>query len=83
MAGKLLGVKTCIIMPSDAPEIKKKAIAGYGAEIIYFDRDKDDLYQLIDIIKKERKMTYISPFDDKEIIAGQATSALELFEEVG
>lgn len=83
LAGKLLGIKTCIILPSDAPEIKKTAIAGYGAEILYFDRFKDNLDQIIEKQMKLRKMTYISPFDHRDIIAGQGTSALELFEEVG
>lgn len=83
LAGKLLGIKTCIIMPIDAPEIKKNAIAGYGAEVMFFDRYKDNLDEMIQKQINERKMTYVSPFDAKDIIAGQATSPLELIEEVG
>ena len=83
LSGQLLGVKTVIILPSDAPEIKKTAIAGYGAEIIYFNRATDNLDEIISKNVKERKMTYISPFDQKHIIAGQGTSAFELIEEVG
>jgi len=66
----MLGIKTCIILPSDAPDIKKTAIAGYGAEVMFFDRFKDNLDQMIAKQMDERKMTYISPFDNKEIIAG-------------
>lgn len=47
LAGKILGIKTTIIMPSDAPELKKEAIKGYGAEVIFFDRAKDDLDAVI------------------------------------
>ena len=47
LSGKLLGIKTTIIMPKDAPELKKEAIKGYGAEIIFFDRAKDDLDAVI------------------------------------
>lgn len=83
LAGKILGIKTCIILPADAPEIKKTAIAGYGAEIMFFDRFKDNLDEMIANQINERKMTYISPFDHRDIIAGQGTSCLELFNEVG
>ena len=47
LAGKLLGIKTTIIMPSDAPELKKEAIKGYGAEVIFFNRATDDLDAVI------------------------------------
>lgn len=47
MSGSLLDIKTTIIMPSDAPQLKKDAIKGYGAEIIFFDRAKDDLDAVI------------------------------------
>lgn len=47
LAGRLLGIKTCVILPKDAPEIKKTAIAGYGAEVIFFDRFTDNLEELI------------------------------------
>lgn len=65
-------------MPTDAPEIKKRAVAGYGAEVVLFDLEKEDMYEVIAKQQNERKMTYVSPFDDANTIAGQATCALEL-----
>ena len=65
-------------MPIDAPEIKKQAIKGYGAEVIFIDLLKEDIYAVIAAQQRERKMTYISPFDNANVIAGQGTCALEL-----
>jgi threonine dehydratase len=70
LSGKVLGIKTLVILPIDAPEIKKKAIAGYGAEVLFYDRYNENLDEVIQRIKDERGMTYISPFDQKHIIAG-------------
>lgn len=83
LSGKLLGIKTLVILPVDAPEIKKKAIAGYGAEVLFYDRYNENLDEVIQRIKDERGMTYISPFDAKHIIAGQGVAAQELIEETG
>ena len=70
-------------MPKDAPELKKEAIKGYGAEVIFFDRAKDDLDAVIKQQVEKKQMTYVSPFDHKDVMAGQGTCAVELFEEVG
>lgn len=70
-------------MPKDAPQLKKDAIKGYGAEIIFFDRAKDDLDAVIKEQVEQKKMTYVSPFDHPDVIAGQGTCAKELFDEVG
>ena len=63
--------------------MKKDAIMGYGAQVIFFDRAKDDLDAVIKEQVEEKKMTYVSPFDHKDVIAGQGTLALELLEEIG
>lgn len=81
LAAKLLGVKAVVVMPDDAPAFKRAATEGYGAQVI----SCNPLYreeitaQLID----QHGYTLIHPFDNDDIIAGQGTSALELFEEVG
>ncbi|MEJ6784725.1 threo-3-hydroxy-L-aspartate ammonia-lyase [Aminobacter sp. Piv2-1] len=82
-AATLLGAPSVIVMPKDAPEIKVMATRGYGAEVVFFDRYKDDREAIARGISEERGMTMIPPFDHADIIAGQGTAALELIEEVG
>lgn len=82
-AATLLGAPSVIVMPADAPAIKVAATRGYGAEVVFFDRYKDDREAMARGISEERGMTMIPPFDHPDIIAGQGTAALELIEEVG
>ncbi|HEV3157226.1 MAG TPA: threo-3-hydroxy-L-aspartate ammonia-lyase [Candidatus Baltobacteraceae bacterium] len=82
LAARLLDVSATVIMPSDAPTAKQAATREYGAEIILYDREKDDREELTAGIVRERGLTLI-PFDHPEVIAGQGTAAKELFEEVG
>ena len=82
-AATLLGAPSVIVMPKDAPEIKVAATRGYGAEVVFFDRYKDDREAMARGISEERGMTMIPPFDHPDIIAGQGTAALELIDEVG
>ena len=81
LVGKLLGIKTTIVMPCNAPEIKRKATAGYGAEIIEYDPAIHQREEIAKKICEEKGFTLIPPFDHENIIAGQGTAALELLEE--
>ena len=81
-AGRLLGVKTVIVMPQDAPRLKIAATREYGAEVILYDRYKEDREAISMRISAERGMTMIPPFNHPDVIAGQGTSGMELFEEV-
>ena len=81
LAAKLLGVKATIVMPDNAPAIKKAATAGYGATIVTcpaIDREAVCL-QLV----QEHGYTLIHPYDNPNIIAGAGTAALELLQEAG
>ncbi len=81
LAAKLLGVKATIVMPDDAPSIKKAATAGYGADIVTcaaIDRERVST-ELIE----QHGYKLIHPYDNENIIAGAGTAAYELFEEVG
>jgi threonine dehydratase len=81
LAAQLLGVRTVVVMPEDAPENKREATAAYGAEIISCAaRERETVTaRLIE----EYGYTLIHPYDNEDIIAGQGTAALELFQEVG
>lgn len=83
LAAKLLGVPAAIVMPSDAPAAKLAATAGYGAEVITYDRERMNRAELAASIANERGATLVAPYDDAAIIAGQGTVALELIEDAG
>lgn len=82
LSGSLLGVKSLVVMPEDAPEIKVSATRGYGAEVVFYDRYTEDREAIGKSIVAKRKMTLIPPYDHPHIIAGQGTTAKELIEEV-
>jgi threo-3-hydroxy-L-aspartate ammonia-lyase len=83
LAARLLGMPAAIVMPHDAPAAKMAATRGYGAEVILYDRFKEDREAITRQLAQERGMTLIPPFDHPDVIAGQGTAAKELFEEVG
>ena len=83
LAGKLLGIPTTIVMPSDAPAVKRAATAGYGGDILIYDRDKEDRETIGRRLSQERGLTLIPPFDHPHIVAGQGTAVKELLDEVG
>jgi threo-3-hydroxy-L-aspartate ammonia-lyase len=83
LAGQLLDVPRVIVMPSDAPAVKRVATEGYGGEVILYDRDKEDREEIGRRLARDRGLTLIPPYDHPHIIAGQGTAARELFEDVG
>ncbi|SOZ19276.1 putative threonine dehydratase [Cupriavidus taiwanensis] len=83
LSARLLGVQAVIVMPQDAPAIKIEATRGYGAEVVLYDRYRDDREALGRRIAGERGMTLIPPYDHPHVMAGQGTAAKELFEETG
>lgn len=83
LAGQLLGVPTAILMPHDAPQSKAEATAGYGAEVIRFDRYTQDREALAHALAAERGLTLVPPYDHPHVIAGQGTAAMELIEQAG
>lgn len=82
LAGRELSVPTTIIMPSDAPQVKLDATRGYGGEVVLYDRATHSREDLSAQIAAERGMTIIPPYDHPHIVAGQGTTARELFEDV-
>ncbi|ERT09166.1 threo-3-hydroxyaspartate ammonia-lyase [Lyngbya aestuarii BL J] len=81
-SGQILDIPTTIIMPSDAPVVKQSATQGYGAEIILYERSEIAREVLCQQIATERDCTIIPPYDHRDIIAGQGTTAFELLEKV-
>ena len=83
LSGRLLSVPTVVVMPSDAPEVKVRATRGYGAEVVLYDRNETTREALGKTISDERGLVTIPPYDHADVIAGQGTAALELFQETG
>ena len=81
MAAQQHGVPAVIIMPHDAPAIKIANTKALGAEVIGYDRDREDRDEIGQRLAKERGMTLIKPFDEPEVIAGQGTTGLEIAEQ--
>jgi threonine dehydratase len=83
LAGQVLGIPRVIVMPSDAPAVKRIATEGYGGEVVLYDRDREDREAIGRRLGSERGLTLVPPYDHPHVIAGQGTAARELFEEVG
>ena len=82
LAAKIVGTTAIICMPIDAPALKVEATRGYGAEIVFYDRQKDDRAAVAGRIVGETGRVLVPPYDDPAIMAGQGTAALELLQEV-
>jgi threo-3-hydroxy-L-aspartate ammonia-lyase len=83
LAGQVLDVPRVIVMPSDAPAVKRIATEGYGGEVVLYDRDREDREAIGQRLSRERGLTLVPPYDHPHVIAGQGTAARELIEEVG
>jgi threonine dehydratase len=83
LAARELGTTAVILMPEDTPRSKLEATAGYGAEIVTYDRYTGDRVALGEALAAERGLSLIPPYEHPHIIAGQGTAALELIEETG
>jgi threonine dehydratase len=83
LAGSLLGIPAVIVMPSDAPAVKIDATRAYGAEVVLYDRERDDREAITVDLAQRRGLTPVPPFDHRRVVAGQGTAAKELIEETG
>jgi threonine dehydratase len=82
LVSRLLNIRATIVMPDDAPQAKIDATRGYGAEVVLYDRASQSRDDLADQICRERGAVLVPPFDDELVMAGAATGAVELLEEV-
>lgn len=83
LSAQLLGMPATILMPQDAPGAKLAATRGYGAEVVLFDRFAADREAMARDFSQQRGLTLIPPYDHPDVIAGAATAAQELIQEVG
>jgi len=83
LAARLHGCRATIVMPHDAPALKLAATRDYGAEVVLYDRYREDRAAIARALVEERGASLIPPFDHLPVMAGQGTAALELIEDAG
>jgi threonine dehydratase len=83
LACRLLGARATIVMPENAPAAKRLATEGYGARIVAYDPAREKREEVAERLRREGDPVLIPPYDHADVIAGQGTAALELFEEAG
>jgi threo-3-hydroxy-L-aspartate ammonia-lyase len=82
LAARDARVRAVIVMPADAPRTKLAATKGYGAEVVLYDRQREDRETVARRLSEREGLAVVPPFDDYHVIAGQGTCALELLEDV-
>ena len=82
LAGRMLGIRTTIVRPADAPKVKLEGTKSYGAEIVLYE-NIEDREAVAEKLCKERDLVLIPPFNHPHVVAGQGTAAKELIEETG
>ncbi|MFC1829575.1 threo-3-hydroxy-L-aspartate ammonia-lyase [Thermodesulfobacteriota bacterium] len=83
LVGHMLKVRTTVVMPNNAPRTKRAATEAYGATVIEYDPEKARREEIARKIEARDACTMIPPYDHTDVIAGQGTAALEMFEEIG
>lgn len=82
LVGRLLGIRTTVVMPKDAPAVKRTATEEYGATVIDYDTAETTREKITQDLVKEKGYTLVPPYDHLNIVAGQGTAALELLDKV-
>ncbi len=82
LAARMRGIPAYIVMPSNAPQVKKDAVAGYGGRITFCEPTLEARESTLDRIRLDTGASVVHPYNDERVIAGQGTAALELLEDV-
>jgi threonine dehydratase len=78
LAARRLGCKAVIVMPVTTPRVKVDAVAALGGEVVLHGESYSDAYVHATALEKERGLTFVHPFDDPDVIAGQGTIGMEI-----
>ena len=82
LAANRLGVRAVIVMPATTPQIKVDAVKGLGGEVVLMGDSFSDAYEHSLRLQQEQGLTFVHPFDDPDVIAGQGTVAMEIMRQV-
>jgi threonine dehydratase len=83
LVGRMLDIHTTIVMPNNARETKRDATKDYGATIVEYDPENTSRKTVAENLQTKNGFTMIPPFDHLDVIAGQGTAALEMFDQIG
>jgi threonine dehydratase len=81
-AAQILNMRATIVMPADAPLSKRERTKSYGAEVVLYDRDREDREAIANDIASKHGATLVRPYDDPLVIAGQGTAGREIAEDM-
>jgi threonine dehydratase len=81
-AAQILNMRATIVMPADAPLSKRERTKAFGAEVVLYDRDREDREAIARDIAAKRGATLVPPYDDPKVIAGQGTVGREIAEDM-
>src|SRR5436309_446031 len=81
-AAQILNMRATIVMPADAPRSKRERTKGYGAEVVLYDRDREDREAIARGIAGKHGATLVPPYDDRKVIAGQGTVGREIAQDL-
>ena len=82
LSARKLGTRAVIVMPTTTPQLKIDAVKGFGGEVVLFGDSYSDAYAHSVTLQKKQGLTFVHPFDDPDVIAGQGTIAMEMLRQV-
>ena len=82
MSARKLGARAVIVMPTTTPQLKVDAVAALGGEVVLFGESYTDAYNHSLQLQKKQGLTFVHPFDDPDVIAGQGTIAMEILRQL-
>ncbi len=82
LSASKLGTRAVIVMPTTTPQVKVDAVRGFGGEVVLFGESYSDAYVHSLELQKKEGLTFVHPFDDPDVIAGQGTVAMEMLRQV-
>jgi threonine dehydratase len=82
LSASKLGARAVIVMPTTTPQVKVDAVRGFGGEVVLFGESYSDAYGHSLALQQKEGLTFVHPFDDPDVIAGQGTVAMEMLRQV-
>jgi threonine dehydratase len=82
LSAKKLGIRAVIVMPVTTPQVKIDAVKGFGGEVVLHGDSYSDAYTHAVALQKKQGLTFVHPFDDPDVIAGQGTIAMEILRQL-
>ena len=82
MSAQKLGTRAVVVMPTTTPQLKIDAVKGWGGEVVLFGDSYSDAYAHSLLLQKKQGLTFVHPFDDPDVIAGQGTIAMEILRQL-